>query len=64
MEIIQFVQNFISNVGFPIACVCVMFHQMDQERKAHALESEKTVEALNALQNAINRLSDRMEEKV
>ena len=39
--------SIISNVGFPIACVCVMFYQMEQERKAHKEESEKWTEAIN-----------------
>lgn len=39
--------SLISNVGFPIACVCVMFYQMEKERESHKQESEKWVEAIN-----------------
>ena len=39
--------SIISNVGFPIACVCVMFYQMEQERKTHKEEADKWVEAIN-----------------
>lgn len=39
--------SIISNVGFPIACVCVMFYQMEKERESHKQESEKWVEAIN-----------------
>lgn len=39
--------NIVSNVGFPIACVIVMFFQMEKERESHKQESEKWVEAIN-----------------
>ena len=48
--------QLVSNLGFPIACVCVMFWQQNQERKTHAAESEKWVEALNRNTVAIERL--------
>ena len=39
--------SVISNVGFPIACVCFMFYQFEKERESHKQESEKWVEAIN-----------------
>ena len=39
--------SIISNLGFPIACACVMFWQMEKERESHKAESEKWVEAIN-----------------
>ena len=33
--------SIVSNVGFPIACVCVMFMQMKKERESHKQASEK-----------------------
>lgn len=39
--------SIVGNVGFPIACACVMFMQMEKERESHKLESEKWVEAIN-----------------
>lgn len=39
--------SIVSNVGFPIACVIVMFMQMEKEREKHKQESEKWVEAIN-----------------
>ena len=39
--------SVVSNVGFPIACVIVMFMQMEKERESHKQESEKWVEAIN-----------------
>ena len=55
-EVVQIISQVVSNLGFPIACVCVMFWQQNEERKNHALESEKWVEALNRNTVAIERL--------
>lgn len=52
--------SIISNLGFPIACVCVMFWQQNEERKNHAAESEKWVEALNRNTVAIEKLCAKM----
>lgn len=46
-EVVTLVTSIVSNVGFPIACVAVMFYQMEQERKSHKEESDKWVEAIN-----------------
>ena len=46
-EVVSMVTSIVSNVGFPIACVAVMFYQMEQERKSHKEESDKWVEAIN-----------------
>ena len=55
-EVLQIISQLVSNLGFPIACVCVMFWQQNEERKTHAAESEKWVEALNRNTVAIERL--------
>ena len=54
--VLQIITQLVSNLGFPIACVCVMFWQQNEERKNHAAESEKWVEALNRNTVAIERL--------
>ena len=54
--VLQSISQLVSNLGFPIACVCVMFWQQNEERKNHAAESEKWVEALNRNTVAIERL--------
>ena len=54
--VITTISQLVSNLGFPIACVCVMFWQQNEERKKHAAESEKWVEALNRNTVAIERL--------
>ena len=55
-EVVQNISQLVSNLGFPIACVCVMFWQQNEERKNHAAESEKWVEALNRNTVAIERV--------
>ena len=62
-EVLQIVSQLVSNLGFPIACVCVMFWQQNEERKNHAAESEKWVEALNRNTVAIERLCAEIGEK-
>lgn len=57
------ISQIVSNLGFPIACVCVMFWQQNEERKNHAAESEKWVEALNRNTVAIERLCAEIGEK-
>ena len=42
-EIVQ----IISNLGFPIACVVVMFWMQNKEREAHQAESKECVDAIN-----------------
>ena len=54
--VLQIISQLVSNLGFPIACVCVMFWQQNEERKNHAAESEKWVEALNRNTVAIEKL--------
>ena len=59
-EVVQIISQLVSNLGFPIACVCVMFWQQNEERKNHAAESEKWVEALNRNTVAIEQLCAKM----
>lgn len=55
-SVVTTISQLVSNLGFPIACVCVMFWQQNEERKNHAAESEKWVEALNRNTVAIEKL--------
>lgn len=61
--VVNTISQLVSNLGFPIACVCVMFWQQTEERKNHAAESEKWVEALNRNTVAIERLCAEIGEK-
>ena len=54
--VVSTISQLVSNLGFPIACVYAMFWQQNEERKNHAAESEKWVEALNRNTVAIERL--------
>lgn len=60
MDAMQAISQLISNVGFPIACVIMMFYMWDKERTEHKAESERWVEALNNNTNVIQRLIDKM----
>lgn len=54
--VVTTISQLVSNLGFPIACVCVMFWQQNEERKNHATESEKWVDALNRNTVVIEKL--------
>lgn len=60
MEVMEVIKELVSNVGFPIACVCMMFYQQEQERKAHKEESEKWVEALNRNTAVMEKVLERV----
>lgn len=47
MDAITMIQNLVSNLGFPIACVIAMFLMQNKERAQHKEESDKWVEAIN-----------------
>lgn len=59
-SVVTTISQLVSNLGFPIACVCVMFWQQNEERKTHTSESEKWVEALNRNTIVIEKLSAKM----
>ena len=60
MELAEFAIEVIKNVGFPIACVGVMFYQQEQERKAHKEESSAWVEALNRNTRVMEQVLERL----
>ena len=53
----------VNTVGFPIACVIVMFYMLNKERETHKEENERMIEALNnntiVLENIKTILQDR-----
>lgn len=59
-SVLTTISQLVSNLGFPIACVCVMFWQQNEERKNHAAESDKWVDALNRNTIAIEKLCTKM----
>lgn len=60
-EFTTIITQLIGNLGFPIACVIVMFHMWNKEREEHREESLKWIEALNRNSDIIAKLSDRLE---
>ena len=55
---ISAIGSLISTIGFPIACVCVMFAMWDKEREAHKEEMQKVTEAINNNTVALVKLED------
>lgn len=60
-EFTTIITQLIGNLGFPIACVIVMFHMWNKEREEHREESLKWIEALNRNSDIISKLSDRLD---
>ena len=52
------ITQFISNVGFPIACVVMLWFKMNEDTKAHKAEMDKMTEALNNNTLAVQHMSD------
>lgn len=46
MEWVQDISTLVSNVGFPIACVCILFWFLWQEWKTHREEAQRFAEAI------------------
>lgn len=62
MDITTFVQ-FISQIGFPIACTIAMFYLLEKEREEHKSESEKWTEAINNNTKMMEKVLDRLENR-
>ena len=61
------ISQLVSNLGFPIVCVGVMFWMQNKERESHAAESERwtevvreNTEALRDLKEVVSLLKDRV----
>lgn len=53
--------QIISNVGFPIACVCAMFYMWNKEREDHKAETSKLTEAINNNTIVMTKLIEKFE---
>lgn len=53
--------QLIGNVGFPIACVIVMFFMWNKEREDHKTESDKWVEAIHNNTLVMEKLLERFQ---
>ncbi len=54
--------QFIQGVGFPIACVLIMFQQMEKERDAHKEEMRSMTEALNNNTQVLTAIQQKLED--
>ena len=54
--------DFITQLGFPIACVCYLFYAQAKEREAHKAEAEAWTTALHNNTLALQQLSDYIKE--
>lgn len=52
------IMDFITTLGFPIACVCYLFYAQAKEREEHAKEAKAWTEALHNNTLAIQHLTD------
>lgn len=61
-QIVNVITTAVSNVGFPIVCVAVLFYLQNKEREAHKEESQKLAEALNnntvVMEKILTKLGD------
>ena len=55
------IASLISQVGFPIACCCVMFYSLTREQESHKQEMAAMVEAVNNNTIALTKLVDKIE---
>ena len=52
------ITQLVSNLGFPIVCVGVMFWMQNKEREAHASESERWTEVVKENTEALRDLKE------
>ena len=62
-EFLNAIVTFIRDLGFPIACVCVLFWMLDRERQEHKNEADRWAEAINNNTRVMERLIDRLDGK-
>ena len=52
------ISQLVSNLGFPIVCVGVMFCMLNKERESHAAESERWTEVVKENTEALRNLKE------
>lgn len=57
------IASLISQVGFPIACCCVMFYSLTREQDNHKQEMTAMVEAVNNNTIALTKLAEKIEKE-
>ena len=58
VQVVNVLTEFISNLGFPIACVCAMFYMWNKEREEHAAEARRFTEAINNNTQVMNEIKE------
>lgn len=61
METLDIIVSIINSVGFPIACVVVLFWLLYKEQKNHVEESDKWCDAFNNNSNVLKENSKALE---
>lgn len=56
--------SLIQSVGFPVVMCGALFWYMINQTKQHATESKEMQEAINALNVAITKLTDKLDKEV
>ncbi len=54
--------DFISKLGFPIACCIAMFMMMEKERESHKEEMKQVTDAVNNNTLVLQKLIDKLDE--
>jgi preprotein translocase subunit YajC len=60
MEGYNVIIQAIGSVGFPIVMSLMLFYYMTKQQEAHASESKEMRDAINSLQVAITKLTDKL----
>ena len=60
---ISAITTIVSNLGFPITCVIVMFYFLQKEQSSHKEETQKLTEAINNNTVVMERVLERLDEK-
>lgn len=60
MEVYNAIIQAISSVGFPIVMSVILLYYIAKQTEAHEKETTKTMEAINKLEIAITKLTERI----
>lgn len=58
---VNVITQIISNLGFPIACVVVMFWMLNKERDAHKAETAELSKAIENNTHVMTQMLDKLE---
>lgn len=58
---VNMITQFITSVGFPIACTCALFYFWNREREEHTIEIKELKDAINNNTIVMQKLIYRLE---